>query len=533
MSDSENHVTFSAPILEEVEALFPSYDILRLIACGGMGAVYHATQRSLDRPVAIKLLPREFSTDEAFRTGFEAEAKAMAKLNHPNLIGVYDFGEIGGMLFIVMEYVDGNSLFEAANGEPVEQSAAIAIISAVCHGLANAHENGILHRDIKPANILLDASLTPKISDFGLARSLETQIQEGEQIFGTPGYTAPEILEPPHSFDHRADIFSVGVMLYELLTGNLPTTYSPPASNVSGCNIRLDRVIQRAMHPDPNSRYNSATELAADLQSIGSSSAKALVTSGSAASRTRPSTVKLKSKSSSGIGTTIMLLLLLGGAAYAYYHFKILPKKEVTPPAESTGLEPEKRIIEIVPATPSSTVIPANLDSGVDSLFGKATEITKGRLGPAIREYEKDTEENYTAFASSFENGISELSDRAIEISTNAYEKNAPKWNGRVPAQLPKKIRQFEKLTVVHSTYSSLQNENDEQLLAELESGAEFYVSILEEDLKNLEKDGNQQAIGLIKAEINSVQKDLSYFAEKFMGSLPVMQTGRGNEDEE
>jgi len=110
MSESENEGTFEAPGVEEVAALFPAYEVHSLIACGGMGAVYRATQRSLDREVAIKILPREFSNDQEFRSGFESEAKAMGKLNHPNLIGVYDFGEVDGMLFIVMEYVHGQSL---------------------------------------------------------------------------------------------------------------------------------------------------------------------------------------------------------------------------------------------------------------------------------------------------------------------------------------------------------------------------------------------------------------------------------------
>ena len=287
MSEPTHGALFEAPEVEEVARLFPNYEILGLIACGGMGAVYHAIQSSLERPVAIKILPREFSTDAEFRTGFESEAKAMAKLNHPNLIGVYDFGEVEGLLFIVMEFVAGQSLYHAAHGCAVEHADAITLVIGVCHGLAHAHEYGILHRDIKPSNILLDGQMNPKIGDFGLARALERQIEEGEQIFGTPGYTAPEVLHPPFTIDQRADIFSVGVMLHELLTGHLPGVDTRPASQICGCNQRLDAVIQCATHPDPNRRYAAAMDLAKELVSIAAMPYRTLRT-GAPPSRIKP-----------------------------------------------------------------------------------------------------------------------------------------------------------------------------------------------------------------------------------------------------
>ncbi|MEO5716612.1 MAG: serine/threonine-protein kinase, partial [Luteolibacter sp.] len=155
MSDSHEHVGFTAPDPAELNELFPGYEIEGLIATGGMGAVYCAVQKSLDRTVALKILPQEFSKDAAFCAGFEAEAKAMARLNHPNLIGVYDFGEVGGMLFIIMEYVAGKSIYHSAHGKSINPSEVIRLVTGVCNGLAHAHENGIIHRDIKPSNILL------------------------------------------------------------------------------------------------------------------------------------------------------------------------------------------------------------------------------------------------------------------------------------------------------------------------------------------------------------------------------------------
>ncbi|MCX6867500.1 MAG: serine/threonine-protein kinase, partial [Verrucomicrobia bacterium] len=154
MSNShEPPITFLAPELAQLVPLFPGYVLELMIATGGMGAVYRAVQKSLDRTVAIKILSREFSKDAAFCAGFEAEAKAMAHLNHPNLIGVYDFGEVDGMRYIIMEYVPGKSLFHSAHGIAIDPGEVIRLVTGICNGLAHAHKNGIIHRDIKPSNI--------------------------------------------------------------------------------------------------------------------------------------------------------------------------------------------------------------------------------------------------------------------------------------------------------------------------------------------------------------------------------------------
>ena len=268
MSDAVSSTGFAIRDAKELASLFPGYDIQHLVATGGMGAVYCAVQESLDRVVAIKILPTEFSQDPEFCDGFEAEAKAMAKLNHPNLIGVFDFGEVAGMLYIIMEYVEGETLFNVTQGGIIKTSEALRLMQGICAGVASAHEHGILHRDIKPANILLDAHLQPKIGDFGLARPMDTKIQEGDQIFGTPGYTAPEVIEPPHDFNQRADIFSLGVMLHELITGKLPDEDPRPASAQVRCHPRVDAVIRKATQPDPDKRFQSAAEMAEELAKV-------------------------------------------------------------------------------------------------------------------------------------------------------------------------------------------------------------------------------------------------------------------------
>jgi predicted Ser/Thr protein kinase len=256
--------SFEAPSLEVLAALLPAYDFESFIAQGGMGAVYKARQRSLDRDVAIKILPRELGEDPEFRQSFEIEAKAMARLNHPNLIGVYDYGDVDGMPYIVMEYVNGKSLFHSAYQMAVDPMQAVSIVKGICDGLAHAHENGVIHRDIKPANILLNDKVVPKIGDFGLARPVDGGA--GGPVMGTPGYVAPEVLHSPDHADRRSDLFALGVVLYELLIGRCPPyDYQPPASVVCGCDVTLDRICDKAMHRVAELRYQSAEEMSADL----------------------------------------------------------------------------------------------------------------------------------------------------------------------------------------------------------------------------------------------------------------------------
>ncbi|MEM9236400.1 MAG: protein kinase, partial [Verrucomicrobiota bacterium] len=247
---------FEAPSIESIGQLLPAFQFELLIAQGGMGAVYKARQVSLDRNVAIKVLPREMSSDPNFRASFVAEAKAMAKLIHPNLIGIFDTGDVDGLLYIVMELVPGKSLFHSCYGKVIDPVQAAEIVIGICSGLAHAHENGIIHRDIKPANILLTQKAEPKIGDFGLAGAPATDNQGF--VMGTPGYTAPEILSHPDRTEKTSDIFSVGVVLQELLTGAPPETDLPSTPITDPV---LSRICTRATHPTPAARYQDASEM--------------------------------------------------------------------------------------------------------------------------------------------------------------------------------------------------------------------------------------------------------------------------------
>ena len=251
--------SFTPPSIEALNELLPAYHFIDFIAQGGMGAVFLAKQISLDREVAVKILPRELSADPEFRASFQTEARAMARLNHPNLIGIYDSGDVDGMLYIAMEYVPGKSLYHSSWNKKIDPKEACRIIVAICEGLSHAHENGIIHRDIKPANILLTPKIEPKIGDFGLAQRVG--VKNDGIVMGTPGYTAPEVISHPEKADRRSDIFAVGVILHELLTGQKPTP-NVTTSSLCQCKPEFDTIVSRATHPNPVMRYPDAKSMA-------------------------------------------------------------------------------------------------------------------------------------------------------------------------------------------------------------------------------------------------------------------------------
>lgn len=253
----------------------PGYTIEKILGRGGMGAVYRGVQTNLDRPVAIKILPPGVEKeDPSFAERFKSEAKLMAKLNHPAVVAVYDFGTTSaGQLYFAMEYVDGSDVSQmiAAQGRlPPEH--ALAITAHVCDALAAAHELGIVHRDIKPANVLLNMKGQVKVADFGLAKVEEPGshgLTKTGYAMGTPDFVAPEALTLGTGIDGRADLYAVGVMLYQMLTGNIPRGAFKPASVlVPGLDPRYDPIIQKAMQHDREERHQSAMELRRELDVI-------------------------------------------------------------------------------------------------------------------------------------------------------------------------------------------------------------------------------------------------------------------------
>jgi tRNA A-37 threonylcarbamoyl transferase component Bud32 len=248
--------------------------VLRIVGQGGMGAVYLARQKALDRVVAIKLIRTAHEDDPTFAARFAREARAMAKLSHPNIVAVHDTGEAGGLPFLVMEYVDGVTLRDAIRTKAVTPAEALAIIPQICDALEYAHKHGVVHRDIKPENILLDANGRVKIADFGLAKLADPDsmsLTGTMQAMGTPHYMAPEQWEKPAEVDHRADIYALGVVLYELLTGELPLGRFDPPSVKSRVDARIDELVLRALAKEPGRRYQHATDVKLALAKIAAS----------------------------------------------------------------------------------------------------------------------------------------------------------------------------------------------------------------------------------------------------------------------
>src|SRR5580698_922340 len=225
----------ATPYLETLARQFPQLEILEHLGQGGMGVVYKARQRHLNRLVAVKILPPSIGDEPAFAERFMREAQALAQLNHPNIVQVYDFGRTDEFFYFIMEFVDGVNLRALIRNGHLEPAQALKIVPQICEALQFAHDEGIVHRDIKPENILIDKKGRVKIADFGIAKILggvaEPSLTETRGTIGTPNYMAPEQMEKPSTVDHRADIFSLGVVFYEMLTGELPLgKFSPPSS---------------------------------------------------------------------------------------------------------------------------------------------------------------------------------------------------------------------------------------------------------------------------------------------------------------
>jgi predicted Ser/Thr protein kinase len=264
---------FEPPSVEDLAGKFPQLEMLELLGKGGMGAVYKARQRGLDRLVAVKVLPPEIGKDAAFAERFSREARALARLTHNHIVSVYDFGQKDGLFFIVMEYVDGVNLRQTIQSGGLAPAAALAIVPQICEALQYAHDEGIVHRDIKPENILLDKKGRVKIADFGLAKLLgheaaDQSLTGTHQVMGTVRYMAPEQMEGTRGVDHRADIYSLGVVFYEMLTGELPLGRFAPPSHKVQIDVRLDEVVLRTLEKEPARRYQHASDVKTDVETI-------------------------------------------------------------------------------------------------------------------------------------------------------------------------------------------------------------------------------------------------------------------------
>jgi serine/threonine protein kinase len=274
-SEAAEAITKPMPVGLAVPAM-PGYELLEELGRGGMGVVYKARHAGLDRLVAVKVLPTESSPEPAFAERFAREARALARLNHPNIIAIYDYGQDGGRSYFIMEYVEGSNLRQRLHAGPVPPAEVLSITAQICDALQYAHDEGIIHRDIKPENILLDKRGRVKVADFGIAKLLTHRTAEFTltgpwQVLGTLHYMAPEQIDNPQAIDHRADLYALGVLLYELLTGRRPVGHFPPPSQLVAVDSRVDDIILRALETDPARRYQKAAEMKTALECLTAS----------------------------------------------------------------------------------------------------------------------------------------------------------------------------------------------------------------------------------------------------------------------
>lgn len=265
---------WTPPAMADLAPTLPGFLLEEYIGRGGMGAVYRARQPQLDRLVALKLFPRLAPGESEASERFRIESRALAQLRHPHIVTIHEAGETtDGHLFYVMEFVDGHDLAELLAHGPLPASQALPIARAVCAALEYAHAHGFIHRDIKPANVLLGHDGSIKVADFGLAKptapAAESLTLTGATL-GTPPYMSPE-QRAGQPVDARADLYSLGVMLYEMLTGELPHgAWKAPSAKAAGSR-RLDAVVERAVQRDPVRRVQSAAEFRTRLEHVGRS----------------------------------------------------------------------------------------------------------------------------------------------------------------------------------------------------------------------------------------------------------------------
>jgi len=385
--------------VEELQVVLPAYEVIEMLGAGGMGAVYKARQRSLKRLVAIKILPLGMADDEfKFVERFRNEAETLAQMNHPAIVNVYDFGETpAGLLYFVMEFVDGTDLHQLieSSGQLTGEHA-MSIAAHVCDALAYAHRHGVVHRDIKPANILINREGHVKVADFGLAKmenpSQTSGLTRTNMTMGTPDYAAPEVFTAGMITDHRADLYAVGVMLYQMLTGHVPRgMFKLPSQKTPGTDPRFDAIIVRAMEANRDERYQSAAEVRQALDEIrttplardsgmGAISARSLPprTVAKPAPSSEPKTASPGKMKWLAAAAVVTVLAIAGVAIFG-------GKKEEKPtPAASTAVAPvdEAFLAQVAASTPEKQV--ELVTTKIEALNGVRPEIipeiTSGRV---------------------------------------------------------------------------------------------------------------------------------------------------------
>ena len=380
------------------------YHIVQQLGEGGMASVYKAYDTRLERYVAVKVIRLEKDQDSSFLKRFEREAKALAKLSHPNIVHVDDYGEQDGVPYLVMDYIPGGTLKQRL-GQPVNYQEAAKILAPVAHALYHAHMNGIVHRDVKPANVLMTAGGQPMLSDFGIAKLLEgeqtTELTGTGVGIGTPEYMAPE-QGTGEKVDERADIYSLGVVFYELITGRKPFRADTPMavvikhiteplprpdSFVPGLPEEVDQIIFKAMAKHPKDRYQTMEQFAMALERLVQTSPQPLAETLTApvpsptrlvprVEGKRPTPLPVVGTVMGGVGVLAILILLGVCAVVAAFRVSTMtsPQVSATPEVQTlTGQKPKTTTLvtkgpgRVTTSNPADTAIPSGQDTVIET----------------------------------------------------------------------------------------------------------------------------------------------------------------------
>ncbi len=285
-------VRIKEKIQEARDQQIPGYQILSKIGAGAMAVVFKGKQVSLDRIVAIKVLPKRLSENAEYVDLFYKEGQAAAKLNHPNIVQAIDVGEAGGYHYFVMEFVDGHTVYDdLAGGTPYSEAESLRITIQIARALEHAHARGLIHRDVKPKNIMITRDGTAKLADMGLARltaDKESAEAQAGRAYGTPYYMSPEQIRGAKDIDFRSDIYSLGATLYHMVTGRVPfegdtpvevmqrhlkESLTPPDHLNPELSAGLGEVVEVMMAKDRKGRYKSTADLLLDLEAIAAGEA--------------------------------------------------------------------------------------------------------------------------------------------------------------------------------------------------------------------------------------------------------------------
>lgn len=493
----------------------PNFDILEVIGSGGMGKVYKVRQPNLDRVVALKVLSGVALDNEELRftERFRREATAMARLRHPHIVSLYHYGEAEeGQIYYMMEYVEGADLSDYIRSGKVDPQHLLYWAIQTCDALQFAHENGIVHRDIKPSNLLIDGKGDIKVADFGLAKfsqvddgDVDTQLTRTNVILGTPNYIAPELLEDPTAVSPSCDLYSIGVTLYQALTGILPRGVpTPPSKAVPGLDPRWDEILFRCLSSSPEERFESAAELKAAFEEMLDQSD--LIPNVSQRSSSRA--VKVSpgpNKNWSMVSVcAIGAVLAIAGGGYAWKKWQSESRTvEVVPPI----LEDSRTIPQPVPLRLSGPVLPndtttlARLRLGEVAEGEKRLDILPDKEGP-VRIWEAPGERGVVglleggsiwSIPESLTASASELSD-LVWLSPGVNQLGALRADGQ--AFLCEKGGELRPVTMEGKVVTIVLNSNDDAFLLQ-ENGEIWWVKAGESESSGLLKDFGEENLAI------------------------------------